>query len=69
MTEKPKHLKLVRSDPAKEERIAATLYRQYARRQVEEELRRQGVKTISMSFATFNEMIRDWLDDHPRPKS
>ena len=64
---KPRYLRLVRSDPNKEQRIAATLWRCHARRQVEEEMRRQGIKPISITFAQFQERISRWVAAHPRP--
>lgn len=62
MTHKPKHLRLVK-DPAIELRKLATLWRLHARQQVEEELRRKGIKP---AYVNLNALVRQWLEDHPR---
>jgi hypothetical protein len=64
---KPRHLRLVKVDPEKEQRIADTLYRQLARREVEIELRRKGIKPAYVSLAELTMLVRIWIHDHPRP--
>jgi hypothetical protein len=60
---KPKRLYLVKDHDA-ELRALAVLWRVHARQQVEEELRRKGIRSVN---ADLNEEVRRWLSDHPRP--
>jgi hypothetical protein len=67
MTDKPRHLRLVKVDPAKEQRIADTLYTVHARRMVEDMLRRRGNRLREISLAELTMLVRQWVADHPRP--
>src|SRR5262249_44091517 len=55
-------------DPQLEALRQATLWRCYARRQVEEEMRRRGEKPLSITFAQLQERITQWVAAHPRPQ-
>jgi len=63
---KPTKLYLVRNHDAELRQMAA-LWRHHARRVVEHDMRRKGVKPSNVSYAELQRLISDWIADHPRP--